>query len=125
MSIKIPVYFHVNEGIWTLPGYHITVYGRFVKPEPIEIPIEVFNLFQGQLVLAPITKELLTQLFGNKYFANTKFELGSLHILTEPFLRKLADKMSIKHKHLKSRAGIARLIRIEIQRRIKDGSKTN
>jgi len=122
MSIKVPVYFHVNEGVWHVPGFHVTVYGRFVQPDPTEIPVEVFRVFRDQFTLAPITKELLTHLFGNKYFASTKFELGSLHILAEPFLRKLADKIGIKHKHLKSRAGIARLIRNEILKRIEDGS---
>jgi len=122
MSIKIPVYFHINEGVWQVPGYHVTVYGRFVKPTPVEISRAIFNAYPGYFVLAPITKEFLTQLFGNKYFANTKFELTSLHILTESFLRKLADKIGIKHKRLKSRAGIARLIRNAIQQRIENGS---
>jgi len=124
MSINIPAYFHVNEGVWTIPGQCLTVYGRFVRPDPTEIPAELFALYGDQLILAPITKEFLTRLFGNRYFANTKFELSSLHILTESFLRKLADKVGIKHKRLKSRSGIARLIRNEIHKRIEDGSTT-
>jgi hypothetical protein len=125
MSINIPVYYYINEGVWKLPGYHLSVHGRFVNPDPMEVPVDIYLMYEGHLILAPITKEFLTQLFGNKYFASAKFELSGLHILAEPFLRKLADKVGIKHKHLKSRSGIARLIRNEIQRKIKDGSKTN
>jgi len=124
MSIKIPVYFHINDGVWMIPQCNVCVRGRFVEPHPVEIPSEIFHLYRDQFTLAPITKDFLTHLFGNKYFANTKFELSSLHILSEPFLRKLADKVGIKHKHLKSRAGIARLIRTEIQKRIDNDPKT-
>jgi hypothetical protein len=108
----------MDEGIFYIPELRLTVYGKFVRSDPTWIPSEIYNCHPEIFKIAPINKQYLTELFGRKYFDDVVFELNYLKIQSPNFLRRLADKIGVKRKHITTHAGLANLIRKAIRKKM-------
>ena len=109
MSISVPVYFQCPRGIIHIQGVG-TIKGKFMQDLPTTVSSSFYVQMQGSLVLAPITPEYLTYLFGHKRFPKTTFELDYLMDMTERFVNMLARKIGVDVKRTTTHAGRARKV---------------
>jgi hypothetical protein len=77
---------------------------------PTTVPTSLYMQMEGALVLAPITPEYLTYLFGHKRFPRTTFELDYLMDMTEKFVNMLAKKIGVDVKRTTTHVGRARKV---------------
>lgn len=115
-NVCVPVYYNVPGGTWTID--RVTFYGVSWGYEPVMIPSDTYLLLKDHLIIAPITREYLTYLFGSKYFAKIRFNIDSLEIMSEPFLRNLAKKVNTDIGRTHTHKGRARKITKTIKKRM-------
>jgi len=121
MSIKIPVYYVVPHGVLTITKVG-TIKGKMLQSEPTMVSSFLYDQFGDRLLIAPMTREYLTQLFGSRYFSSTKFEFDYLHEMSKDFLDKLASKVGVDVSRTYTRKGKARKIVARIKKEMGIGS---
>lgn len=108
----IPVYYYLPKGQFTLNN--VTFFGSACDKPPMSVPASFYFRNAGLFEIAPITKDYLEYLFGNKRFAKATFNIKCLEIMSRTFLEKLASKVGANIKRTYTNAGIARRIQRKI-----------
>lgn len=116
-STNVPVYFQAPRGVLHITGVG-TIKGKFMQKQPTMVPSSLYLQMRGALVLAPLTPEYLTALFGHKRFPHTTFELDMLFDMKEAFVNMLAQKIGVDIKRTYTHAGRARKVAKAIKQRM-------
>jgi hypothetical protein len=117
MSINIPVYYHIPNGVFTISKL-MTIGGKRVQSKPTMIPVELYRDIKDRVVIAPMTQEYMTYLFGKKYFTNTIFEIDQLPSMSDDFIIRLAKKVGTDISRVKTHIGRAKNIAKAIRKRM-------
>jgi len=117
MSTRVPVYCQHPHGVIFIKGVG-TIKGKMIQGEPSWVPSFLFKQFRYNLIIAPMTKAYLEELFGNHYFTDSVFELEHLHHFTHDFLNRLAKKVGVSVKRTYTRKGKARKIAARIREKM-------